>query len=86
VNLQTGVVSDGDLLHSFESVIGSPFADRIRGTRLTNFLFGRAGDDVLRGLASDDRMRGGDGNDLLDGGPGADDCRGGPGTDTLLSC
>ena len=86
VNLDTGKVSNGDVLYFFEAVVGSEFADRILGTGLEDTLAGRGGDDVIRGLAADDMLLGGEGDDLLKGGPGHDECHGGPGTDTLVSC
>jgi Ca2+-binding RTX toxin-like protein len=86
VNLDTGKVSNGDVLDTFEAVVGSEFADRILGTGLEDTLAGRGGDDVIRGLAGDDILLGGEGDDLLKGGPGHDECHGGPGIDTLVSC
>jgi Ca2+-binding RTX toxin-like protein len=86
VNVETGKVSNGDLLNTFEAVVGSSFPDRILGSDARNILAGRGGNDVIRGFSAADMLLGGGGNDLLDGGPGADDCHGGPGTDTLVSC
>jgi Ca2+-binding RTX toxin-like protein len=86
VDLKRGVVSNGDRLDRIEAVVGSPFGDTIRGARVANVLFGRAGEDVIGGLAADDLLFGGNGSDHLDGGPGTDECHGGPGTDTLVSC
>jgi Ca2+-binding RTX toxin-like protein len=86
VDLDTGDASNGDRVHAFEAVIGSPFADRILGADVRNILAGRGGNDVIRGLDAGDQLLGGEGDDLLNGGPGHDECHGGPGTDTLVSC
>ena len=67
-----------------ENVIGSPFADAIRGNAADNTLAGGAGNDVLLGDAGDDTLVGDAGNDLLDGGAGNDILNGGDGSDTLL--
>lgn len=54
--------SNGDLV-AVEGVVGSTFADVLRGTSGENYFWGQGGDDQLHG---------GDGNDLLDGGAGYD--------------
>lgn len=86
VNLRTGFVSNGDLLEGFESVIGSPFADRIGGSTLPNLISGHDGADVITGLGGFDTLLGGAGDDHLDGGGGTDECHGGGGVDVLVSC
>ena len=53
----------GDVFKSIEGVIGSDFADTLRGNNHHNMLEGRGGRDRLEGFA---------GNDDLDGGKGVD--------------
>lgn len=62
-----------DFLFSIEGVIGTTFADVIKGDALDNWLRGDAGNDTLSG---------GGGNDTLDGGAGSDRMSGGSGNDT----
>jgi len=57
------------------TIVGSPGADVLDGTR---------GDDRICGLTGADRINGGPGNDYLDGGNGNDTIFGGPGHDTIL--
>ena len=76
----TGVQDTGygfDTLRQFENVVGSAFADILKGDNAANVLSGGAGNDQLVGRG---------GNDTLNGGPGSDSCDGGPGVDKLLSC
>lgn len=56
------------------TIVGTPHADRLHGTR---------GDDVICGRGGGDRLYGGAGNDLLIGGRGDDSLYGGPGDDVL---
>ena len=79
-------VSNGDHLAHIESVIGSPFADILGGSRLGNLLAGQGGPDKLVGLGGADTLFGGDGPDRLDGGAGTDECHGGAQVDVLVSC
>jgi Ca2+-binding RTX toxin-like protein len=69
--------SGRDTLLSIESLIGSRFADILRGNAAANRLVGGRGDDRLEGRA---------GADVLDGGRDVDLCLGGPGRDRLVSC
>ncbi len=62
----------GDVLLRVEGLIGTAFADDLRGDGGANRLWGGAGNDTLRGGA---------GNDTLEGGAGADSLEGGTGTD-----
>ena len=82
---------------SFETVYGSPGADRILGDDDSNVLFGgfdsegdvikgRGGSDYLEGYESDDVLSGGEGDDVLMGHYGQDDINGGAGTDLLRIC
>ena len=76
VDLSAGFAVDGtgiaDGLFNLENVIGSSFADEIKGNEAANSLTGGAGDDVLEGAAGDDTLLGGEGADRLLGGGGAD--------------
>ena len=70
-----------DTLIGFEGIIGTDYADSLRGNSVANFLLGEDGDDVLIGFAGDDTLEGGEGNDFLNGGTGADMMRGSLGND-----
>lgn len=73
----------GDSYLGIEVVLGSPFADDLRGDGDSNTLVGREGDDFLMGQAGRDMLRGDAGNDTMDGGYGSDTLRGGDGHDVL---
>jgi subtilase family protein/WD40 repeat protein/hemolysin type calcium-binding protein len=70
----TGVRRTGNVRNNV--LVGTPFADVLRGL---------GGNDVLRGLGGADVLEGGAGNDLLMGGSGADVIRCGPGKDRVLA-
>jgi Ca2+-binding RTX toxin-like protein len=72
-----------DLLLGFEGIVGSRFADTLKGDSKVNFLDGAAGDDVITGGLGHDTISGGGGSDSLNGGSGADRILGGAGVDTL---
>ena len=55
-----------------EGIVGSRFADRLRGDGTDNLLDGWGGSDVLAGLGGVDVLDGDAGNDRLDGGAGLD--------------
>jgi serralysin len=55
-----------------EDVVGSAFADDIRGDGSNNALYGVGGNDRLDAGAGSDLLKGGGGDDLLRGGSGAD--------------
>ncbi|MFA9468706.1 G5 domain-containing protein [Streptococcus sp. E24BD] len=55
-----------------ERLIGSRFADELRGNVANNAIYGGDGDDRLFGDAGNDYLDGGLGADLLDGGAGDD--------------
>ena len=74
------------------TIIGTPAADRLKGSRRRDVIVGlggkdsiRAGDgnDVVCAGPGDDKVKGGTGNDKLRGGSGRDRLRGGPGRDNL---
>jgi Ca2+-binding RTX toxin-like protein len=81
-----------DTLISIENIIGSAFADVLRGNELRNDIQGGAGNDLIEGRggwdaisggAGEDEIHGGDGGDSLDGGAGADLIYGDSGEDFL---
>lgn len=71
----------GDRYSSIEGLLGSAFADDLRGDGLGNLLEGNAGNDLLSGRGGTDTLLGGAGDDTLDGGYGADRLDGGAGYD-----
>ncbi len=73
----------GDGLAGLIGVLGSGFADDLRGNGAFNRFDGGAGDDRLAGLGGRDWLRGGAGNDRLEGGNASDILQGGLGDDTV---
>ena len=74
------------------TIVGTPGADRIRGTRRADVIVGGGGADRIKGLGGNDRICGsggsdyvlpGAGNDRVDGGSGADTLAVSPGRDRL---
>lgn len=76
VDLTTGRASqDGtDRLMGIEDVVGTAFADFIRGNQSNNVLFGGGGDDRLLGLGVGDKALGGAGTDVCEGMEEVDSC------------
>jgi Ca2+-binding RTX toxin-like protein len=72
-----------ETMTSIENVVGSAFADRLRGNSEANSLNGGPGADRLEGGAGNDRLNGGGGNDSLHGGAGNDRLTGGTGEDAF---
>jgi Ca2+-binding RTX toxin-like protein len=68
----TGGMGGYDILDSVENIIGTRYADTIKGDASDNYLLGMAGNDHLSGSAGGDVLNGGLGNDVLAGGSGAD--------------
>jgi hypothetical protein len=66
----------------FATIVGSPGADRLKGTRFPDVIAGAGGRDRLSGLGGRDRICGGKGRDRLSGGAGRDRLKGGPGRDS----
>lgn len=62
---------------------GTPGADLINGTDITDVIVGLGGNDVINGLAGNDMICGDGGRDQIDGGPGTDRVFGGAGNDTI---
>lgn len=76
--------AEGDRIRGIEDVVGSRFADVIRGSNDgRNVIGGGAGDDNIYGLDGNDILGGGDGDDYLNGGAGADKLAGEEGRDLL---
>lgn len=65
----------GDSYTGFERVLGSAFADVLRGDSASNVLVGNAGADALDGADGADLLRGATGVDTLTGGLGNDTFR-----------
>jgi hypothetical protein len=73
---EVGHRAGGSLIpRKYCTVIGTPRADRIRGTR---------GNDVICGLGGNDVIDGGGGIDIIDGGSGSDRIAGGSAKDKLI--
>ncbi|WP_242601439.1 M10 family metallopeptidase C-terminal domain-containing protein [Pseudaestuariivita atlantica] len=70
---------EGDTFFSIENVIGSAFADNLRGDGAANVLEGGGVSDRLYGRAGDDTLDGGAGADAMYGNLGADEMTGGTG-------
>ena len=85
VDLAAGTVTGwgSDALRSVESVLGSPFDDRLLGSDAPNVMRGGEGDDVIFGRRGGDHLLGGIGSDDLDGAGGDDILDGHVGDDTL---
>jgi serralysin len=68
----------GDAYTSIEGLVGSYFADDLRGDAAQNIIYGLDGADYIIGLDGSDLLIGGEGQDLFhfvgvtDGGPGGD--------------
>ena len=89
--------SDTDSLDGFERVVGTAYADVLRGDAGANVLSGGQGDDILDGRSGDDVLDGGEGDDAIDvrdGGPDTADCgteidtvvADAPGIDSTIKC
>ena len=74
VTLKPGDVLFGkqDSFYQVENLIGSAFADALKGDGNANVLTGGDGNDVLSGAGGNDTLIGGAGADKLDGGDGVD--------------
>lgn len=85
LRLPTGVATGQgrDTISGVENVIGSAYADVIRGSNANNWLSLGAGNDHAYGYGGNDRIDGGPGNDILYGLTGNDALYGGPGNDYL---
>jgi Ca2+-binding RTX toxin-like protein len=70
---------------AFENVIGSPFADLIRGSGEANRIDGGGGPDVIYGGAGNDTINGGAEGDYIEGGADHDLGNGEAGTDNCAA-
>ncbi|WP_179222026.1 calcium-binding protein [Inquilinus limosus] len=87
-DLSTGIASFGDgkddTMISIENLVGTNFADILKGNAAANVLDGADGRDTLSGGAGADTLNGGEGSDFLNGGAGADVLIGGGAADTIV--
>jgi hypothetical protein len=67
------------------TLMGSPRADLLIGTRGRDVICGAGGADVIKGHAGNDVLRGGSGGDRVMGGDGQDVLHGGRGSDRMVS-
>ncbi|MGB0854228.1 MAG: calcium-binding protein [Pikeienuella sp.] len=74
----------GDTFTNVEGIIGSRFADHLRGSANGDELRGGAASDRLVGRAGDDTLDGGSGTDMIYGGRGIDVMTGGGGRDRFI--
>jgi Ca2+-binding RTX toxin-like protein len=75
--------AEGDQLTSIENLIGSSFADVLKGDSKANQIDGGAFSDEIHGRDGNDTLIGGAGHDLLVGGDNNDRMTGGDGSDTF---
>jgi Ca2+-binding RTX toxin-like protein len=85
-------IRGADRVRNIEGIVGTVFADDLRGDGKANRLWGHDGDDVIHGNGGNDHLyggvgndsvRGGAGNDHIEGNDGHDDLHGGIGNDTI---
>ncbi len=81
---QNTVGAGTDLFVGITGLIGSSFADSLRGGTGDDLLDGGSGKDSLTGLQGADSIDGGGGSDDMKGGAGEDRLSGGGGGDSLL--
>jgi Ca2+-binding RTX toxin-like protein len=79
----TGKAIDRDRLARIERVIGTSFADALRGSDHADQLNGGAGEDRVNGRGRNDRLIGGKGRDIVHGSSGADELFGSRNSDRL---
>jgi Ca2+-binding RTX toxin-like protein len=65
-------------------ITGTKASETLDGKGGDDFLFGDKGDDILLGGLGNDRLEGGQGRDIVDGGAGDDILFGGAGRDTFV--
>jgi Ca2+-binding RTX toxin-like protein len=61
----TATGNGSDTFKSVERVVGSAFADDIKGSSREDVIAGGAGDDTIRGMAGADKLSGGAGKDAF---------------------
>ncbi len=57
--------ANGDLIFSFENLIGSAKDDKLTGSMIANAIEGRAGNDTIEGRGGDDILKGNSGIDTV---------------------
>ncbi|MCP3974002.1 MAG: hypothetical protein GY720_05860 [bacterium] len=85
VDLVSGTATGqgSDVLTSIEHLVGSDYADVLRGDGNSNEIKAGAGADVIEGRGGKDTLEGQGGNDTIRGGSGADKIWGQSGDDTI---
>lgn len=83
LNTATGGDAEGDSFSGIERIIGTAFADTIKGDDFDNTIEGGASADMLYGNGGLDRIYGADGDDQIWGGSGNDYLYGEAGDDWL---
>ncbi|MDQ8757648.1 cadherin domain-containing protein [Sphingosinicella sp. LHD-64] len=73
----------GDTYSGVENILGTGYADILRGDAASNRIDGGGGNDEIHGRDGDDALYGNDGADLIHGGNGADLLEGGAGHDII---
>lgn len=63
---KSAVGMGNDVVSGFENVIGSNYADAMKGSKAVDHMDGGAGDDVLRGMGGADVLTGGEGSDTFE--------------------
>ncbi len=91
LNGNQGIAGDGGGFDevqpgSFETIVGTAFADYVIGGEAGETIYGGGGPDVILGNGGNDHLLGGADGDYLDGGsPGANSIDGGPGADNCVN-
>jgi Ca2+-binding RTX toxin-like protein len=87
IDLDTGhVTGEGtDILVAIRDIVGSRFADVIKGDEYDNVFRLGKGNDRGVGRGANDSLSGGPGNDDLDGGSGTNENDGGDGADSCVN-
>jgi Ca2+-binding RTX toxin-like protein len=73
---RTATGEGNDSFDAIEALVGSAFADELRGDAAANVILGGPGDDAINGLAGSDYIDAGDGTDSAEGDAGDDECIG----------
>ena len=82
-NENTGEAA-GDRFFTVERIIGTSYADSLRGDGNANIIYAGSGDDWIYGRGGNDYLYGEAGNDVLYGNEGVDFLYGGDGADMLV--